>query len=271
MFDDQPINTSTPPNLPTEPVDMFAGVEKNTEESASPDAMPATPNALSAGVLKKRDVNIQTPPDFNSVVPQQEVYKVAGPSLGKAIMVIVILAVLGGAGYGGWVFYSRYMMVQPSVVQTETTTSGSNLPPTQENNLPAAVVPAESSTVTPAVSTTTAASTSNIPAEVNNDQILFGNAVDTDKDGLDDIREKQLGTDPNNPDTDGDGLSDGDEVLIWHTDPLNPDTDGDGYPDGTEVRNGYNPLGPGKLFNVPTSTISASSSIVSTSTATSTI
>ncbi|MHA2092899.1 MAG: hypothetical protein ACW98K_18800 [Candidatus Kariarchaeaceae archaeon] len=42
------------------------------------------------------------------------------------------------------------------------------------------------------------------------------------------------GTDPNNPDTDGDGLSDGDEVNIHGTDPLNPDTDGDGLSDGDE-------------------------------------
>jgi hypothetical protein len=48
-------------------------------------------------------------------------------------------------------------------------------------------------------------------------------------------------------DTDGDGLTDRDETMIWHTDPLNPDTDGDGYKDGEEVKNGYNPLGAGKL------------------------
>jgi hypothetical protein len=49
-------------------------------------------------------------------------------------------------------------------------------------------------------------------------------------------------SDPFNPDTDGDGLSDGDEFFITHTDPLNPDTDGDGMPDGWEYRNGLNPL-----------------------------
>jgi len=48
-------------------------------------------------------------------------------------------------------------------------------------------------------------------------------------------------------DSDSDGLSDGDEVLRYKTDPANPDTDGDGYSDGSEVKNGYNPLGEGKL------------------------
>lgn len=64
-----------------------------------------------------------------------------------------------------------------------------------------------------------------------------GESCDTDKDGdgLTRCEEEALGTDPLNPDTDGDGLSDGDEVLKYKTDPLNPDTDGDGLSDGDEV------------------------------------
>lgn len=38
--------------------------------------------------------------------------------------------------------------------------------------------------------------------------------IDTDGDGLTDGEEIDLGTDPNNPDTDGDGLTDGEEVLV---------------------------------------------------------
>jgi len=75
--------------------------------------------------------------------------------------------------------------------------------------------------------------------------------LDSDKDGLTDVREAQLGTDPHNPDTDGDGLFDKEEVDVYHTNPLNPDTDGDGFKDGDEVKNGYNPNGPGKLLQVP--------------------
>ncbi len=44
-------------------------------------------------------------------------------------------------------------------------------------------------------------------------------------------------------DTDGDGLSDADEVIAG-TDSANPDTDGDGYTDGDEVKNGFDPLTP---------------------------
>ncbi|MBT3539446.1 hypothetical protein HOF40_01520 [Candidatus Parcubacteria bacterium] len=86
------------------------------------------------------------------------------------------------------------------------------------------------------------------------DQILFGEPVDTDGDGLDDVREADLNTDALNWDTDGDGLGDGDEVTIWKTDPLDEDTDNDTYSDGAEIKNGYSPTGPGKLFELPTST-----------------
>jgi len=44
-------------------------------------------------------------------------------------------------------------------------------------------------------------------------------ALDFDGDGLTNLEEYQNGTDPNNPDTDGDGFSDGYEVHTLHTDP----------------------------------------------------
>lgn len=47
-------------------------------------------------------------------------------------------------------------------------------------------------------------------------------------------------------DSDGDGLSDLREKAMG-TDRLNPDTDGDGFPDGVEVTNGFNPAGEGAV------------------------
>jgi len=58
---------------------------------------------------------------------------------------------------------------------------------------------------------------------------------------LTNLEEYQNGTDPNNADTDGDGLSDGDEINVYHTNPLNPDMDGDGLSDKWEVDHGLNP------------------------------
>ena len=67
--------------------------------------------------------------------------------------------------------------------------------------------------------------------------IFFGSsdADDDDNDGLTNGEERKLGTDPENPDTDGDGLKDGEEVHRYKTNPLQVDTDGDGLSDGDEV------------------------------------
>ncbi len=61
-----------------------------------------------------------------------------------------------------------------------------------------------------------------IDQDVDGDGVLSYDEVNT------------LGTNPNAPDTDGDGLWDGEEVF-YNTDPLNMDTDGDLLLDGTEV------------------------------------
>lgn len=87
---------------------------------------------------------------------------------------------------------------------------------------------------------------------LTNDQELNAgtdpNNADTDGDGLMDGEElTKYRTDPKNFDTDKDDLMDGEEVNKWKTNPLVPDTDGDGYSDGIEVQGGYNPLGPGRL------------------------
>ena len=62
-------------------------------------------------------------------------------------------------------------------------------------------------------------------------------ASDSDFDGLSDADEARLGTDPNDPDTDDDGLLDGQEAGPGGTgtDPRKRDTDNDDLPDGLET------------------------------------
>jgi hypothetical protein len=67
---------------------------------------------------------------------------------------------------------------------------------------------------------------------------------DSDQDGLSDDDEVLVtGTDANNPDSDGDGLVDGVEVAN-RMNPLDPDMDKDGVPDGQEVDQGTDPFFP---------------------------
>ena len=79
--------------------------------------------------------------------------------------------------------------------------------------------------------------------------------TDTDGDGVSDGQEVADGTDPLDPaiyagapgpdiDSDGDGLTDTDETDLYGTDPNNSDTDGDGVGDGQEVADGTDPLDP---------------------------
>lgn len=58
---------------------------------------------------------------------------------------------------------------------------------------------------------------------------------DADTDGLSNSDEFNYGTDPNTPDSDTDGLSDGAEVNDYGTDPLDSDSDKDSLDDGEEV------------------------------------
>ncbi|UCG69521.1 MAG: PKD domain-containing protein, partial [Thermoplasmata archaeon] len=64
---------------------------------------------------------------------------------------------------------------------------------------------------------------------------------DTDNDGLYDGDEIIHNAIPTDPDTDDDGINDGDEVNFYLTEPDNDDTDGDLAPDGWEISWGLDP------------------------------
>jgi len=65
-----------------------------------------------------------------------------------------------------------------------------------------------------------------------------GPTDDEEPDGLNNFEEYVRLTDPNDADSDDDGLSDGDEVYVHGTDPADPDSDDDDLSDGDEIIHG---------------------------------
>lgn len=251
MFEDQPKNSVTPPiNLPTEPADMFAGIEES-EKGPTPEKIP---NALESGLLKKKISGAPVPAPLggsSGVVPEVAPMALAKPPiLGKILLFLIMASILGGVGFGGWWIYMQYKAGLLPVAPSKTPTTPVVVPPVQNTQS----APAEPPLSTPSVTAPVVQlSTSSVNTKINNDTILFGNPVDSDRDSLsDDDEENKYHTNPSNADSDNDGVNDGDEVRIWGTNPLNPDTDGDGWPDSEEVQNGYNPLGRGRMSSTST-------------------
>ncbi|MCC6622560.1 MAG: tandem-95 repeat protein, partial [Deltaproteobacteria bacterium] len=83
------------------------------------------------------------------------------------------------------------------------------------------------------------------PYGARDEALVILRVGDRDEDTLSDDDELVIGTDPDDPDTDGDGLRDNEEIaardrIVYNvgvdTDPLDADTDDDGLSDGEEVR-----------------------------------
>lgn len=264
MFDDQLAKGPNPPgNLPIgEPASQ--GFQRGEPDDILGEVEKSAPSALEVGVLRPKQESPRTttvppiPPtrDVNSGVGRPDIYTVKEPVLARGLItVLAILIILGVLGGGGWWIYNKF-------VKQGGDTAVNVVEPAEETLLieEPILAPGESPPATTEATTSAVeggpvenVATQDIGAEVKDQQALFGEPIDKDADGLDDTKETELGTDPNNWDSDGDELSDGDEALVWKTDPLNPDTDGDKFLDGTEVKAGYNPNGPGKIFEPPKS------------------
>ena len=248
MFDE--INTNqagkAPGNLPvSEPDDIFAATE-------APEVLPSS--AISAGKLQPRvSLPPVATPSLNETaepaspnrgepkvqtMPEESfgLNKIKNPIFAKNIMIgAIVLTGLGILGGGSFVLYNMFVkpadeineFILPDNIDT-TKPAEAALPKSEENTAP-----------------------NNVENAPTDDAVLFGEPVDTDSDNLNDSQEKELGTNPNSWDSDNDGVSDGDEVLVWKSNPLNSDTDSDGFLDGAEITNGYNPIGAGKIFETP--------------------
>ncbi len=69
---------------------------------------------------------------------------------------------------------------------------------------------------------------------------LCGDASDPDRDGLANIEEYNATTDPNNPDSSGGGLADGDKVHVFGGSPLKTKSKDGPYTDAEYAKYGYN-------------------------------
>ena len=84
-----------------------------------------------------------------------------------------------------------------------------------------------------------------LATDIGSFEAVLDPTADTDGDGLSDEDEVNIyGTDATKADTDGDGLSDSEEINVHGTDSLNSDSDGGGISDGQEIEDGTDPLDP---------------------------
>lgn len=244
MFEKPPTNLPVEPAQDKEPEDIFGTTEKPKTGVSTPPPMSGAPRPPISGSGAPRPTNpppVKMPPEPMAAPVSVKPPIISSPTIIWVIGIVVALIILVGGGYVLAKFLQRAQQV-PSEPGTSTelnTQVPSETTPSQE------VLPEENAALGE-TSFPAPAPEETMPQEQTNPVV-----IDSDGDGLLDSEEMQLGTDPNNPDTDGDGLLDGEEVNTYKTDPKNPDTDGDTFLDGQEVRNGYNPKGEGKLFELP--------------------
>ncbi len=194
-----------------------------------------TPQVEPEDILGGVDKTTPPPPTFNRPAPISRSTMLDGPATtatnpmmppsrsykGLITAVIVVIVVVGVGGLA-WYAYGQYFSASPTVVPTTVKTTTTDQKSSDKTTNPTTV--------------TTNQATADL---------------DSDSDGIADAKEKTLGTDPYSLDSDLDGLHDKAEIDVYKTDPLKPDTDNDGYKDGEEVKAGYDPNGPGRLFEVP--------------------
>ena len=192
--------------------------KKMAEKVLSPD--------IGADNTPTENNNVENPNKTNEQLPQK--------SNKKMLLTTLILFVVLCLSVAAFWYYVNYIQEETeNIVLNENQNNGSN---TNINEKSLADIVKED-----------AEKRKNQNQNTNKNIPLPSSKIDSDFDGLSDEEENKLGTNIHMADTDGDGLLDKEEVIIYHTNPLVADTDGDGFTDGEEVKNGYNPNGDGKL------------------------
>ncbi|MDO8668893.1 MAG: hypothetical protein Q7K65_01190 [Candidatus Buchananbacteria bacterium] len=249
MFDQNPMAPSGP--MPSEPRKQSPPPLNLPDDRIKP--APAVPRPPQVEDIFSETETPSSPRISRPMQPGQASQMAVSPDVfgGRSMFqnkaLVVLLSLIGLAIIGGVVFAAV------SFFTSKTSGPDANLNANINTNVNTNTE-ANANTNTETNGNANANENANINAETNanaNANVSLG--PDSDNDGLSDEEEKQLGTNPNNFDTDGDGLIDRVEVRIYNTDPLKKDTDGDGYNDGDEVVNGFDPAkgGGARLFNVP--------------------
>lgn len=248
--------------------DIFAETDNNLET-------PKTSNPANAQI-ETRQVGLSAVPGKEGMASSPAVDMLdeddPAPRGGKGLKMAIIVVLVLVVALGGYLAYSKFMAQNNDV---DLNGMIAQTPVANEDNNTAPVAPVEDDSFVSPVSENEDASDfaeeeegeeeeefiivtdpklvdSDLDTLSDYDEVNVyktnPNLVDSDFDGLNDYEEVMTyNTDPNLADTDRDGLSDYEEIKVHGTDPLKADTDGDGFNDGEELKNGYNPLGDGRL------------------------
>ncbi len=254
----QKLNQAGPPaglpisDLPTPALPKAAAPQPMVKSIAKPSAIPSAVVPIQAGQSSKDESDGMVyktmprgymAPTFRSIpnatAPADQPQPIVtggepkksffgGTNKNLIIGGIVALVLIIG-GIGGYLIFSKKT---PSSVNTNTPPAGGT-----NNNGGTAVTPPVSnidvSWIQDNFGLTAACSADN--------QSICGDSADPDKDGLTNLQEFTLLTDPNSVDTDKDGISDGDEVNVFSTDPNSAHTAGIAkFTDAGDLKYKYN-------------------------------
>lgn len=196
---------------------------KTESESTFYNVMPEAASVPTAPIRK---VNAEGADQiFGNTKSAPTVLSVPGQKRGllrsKKILIPAALVVLALIGFGVWYFLGNKETEQPVAENT----------------------PTEQPQVTPDTTTPADWLARFFGAETCTIKTTCGDSADPDRDGFTNKEEYDDGTDPNNPDSDSDGLADGDEHHIFNSDPLISRTFREGeYNDADFVKGGYDIL-----------------------------
>lgn len=187
------------------------GVSAQTESANAEDGAPASEAPAETSAAPNVPLGANLTPPVGLLPP--------GPAIISA----------PGSGQPG----SSSVSMAPGTQTTGVANAGANAVVAPEEAPAAEPAPAPEAAAEPAPAET--APVDAAPVETAPVEAAVATATDQDADNYADELEWGLGLDPANPDTDADGVADGDELNIYVTDPLAADTDGDGVFDGEEL------------------------------------